>query len=73
MRGQVIAAASLLAAIQIAGCSGENPFLSDGPSPRVEDCMLLSQSTPAKYVCDGKTYTSVQLNDIRNGKTDGTK
>jgi hypothetical protein len=29
--------------------------------------MLLQQATPAKFVCHGKTYTAVQLTDIRNG------
>ena len=57
-----------LAAISaLAGCSGQNPILSSGPEPRVEDCMLLQQATPARFVCNGKTYTAVQLTDIRNG------
>jgi len=30
--------------------------------------MILQQSTPTKFVCNGKTYTSVQLSDIRLGK-----
>ena len=46
-------------------CAVSNPVLSSGPSPRVEDCMLLQQATPTKYVCGGKTYTAVQLADIR--------
>jgi hypothetical protein len=50
-----------------AGCSFQNPIMSSGPAPRVEDCMLLQQATPAKFVCNGKTYTAVQLTDIRNG------
>ncbi|HUN57942.1 MAG TPA: hypothetical protein VMU41_07485 [Candidatus Binataceae bacterium] len=50
----------------LCGCA-ENPFLSSGPSPRVEDCAQLRQATPTEYYCDGKTYTSVQLSDIRNG------
>jgi hypothetical protein len=57
----------LAAASTLAGCSGQNPILSSGPEPRVEDCMLLQQATPAKFVCNGKTYTAVQLTDIRNG------
>jgi hypothetical protein len=35
--------------------------------------MLLQQATPAKFVCDGKTYTAVQLTDIREGKSADTK
>ncbi len=48
-------------------CAGSGLFLSSGPSPRVEDCMLVQQSTPTKFACGGKTLTSVQLADIRNG------
>jgi hypothetical protein len=68
-RSPILAAAGLLFATQLAGCAMENPILSSGPYPRVEDCMLLQQATPTKYVCNGKTYTSVQLSDIRQGKT----
>jgi hypothetical protein len=50
-----------------AGCSFQDPIMSSGPEPRVEDCMLLQQATPAKFVCNGKTYTATQLSDIRNG------
>ena len=63
----LVAAGSVLA-LQLIGCGMENPILSSGPSPRAEDCMLLQQATPTKYVCNGKTYTAVQLSDIRNGK-----
>jgi hypothetical protein len=35
--------------------------------------MLLQQATPTKYVCGGKTYTAVQLADIRNGKQPDAK
>ena len=51
----------------LAGCSFQNPLVSSGPEPRVENCMLLQQATPAKFVCNGKTYTAVQLSDIRTG------
>ena len=56
-----------IALIGLAGCAGRNPFLSYGPHPRVEDCSQIRQATPTQYVCDGKTYTSIQLTDIRNG------
>ena len=71
----VVTVGALLAALQTAGCAGSNPFplLSSGPSPRVEDCMLLQQATPTKYVCGGKTYTAVQLADIRSGKAAASK
>lgn len=29
--------------------------------------MLLQQATPTRYVCDDKTYTAVELAQIRNG------
>jgi hypothetical protein len=48
-------------------CGTSNPILSSGPTPRVEDCMLLHQATPTRYVCSGKTYTSVQLAATRQG------
>jgi hypothetical protein len=59
----------------LAGCGASNPFplLSSGPSPRVEDCMLLQQATPTRFVCGGKIYTAVQLADIRNGNGAGAK
>jgi len=56
-------------ALGIGGCAMANPFLSSGPEPRVEDCALIQQATPSRWVCNGKVYTSVQLTDIRNGKT----
>lgn len=67
----VEAMALISIAANFAGCSFQNPIMSAGPTPRVEDCMLLQQATPAKFVCDGKTYTAVQLTDIRNGVTTG--
>ena len=61
--------ASTLFAVLCSGCSTyNNPLLSSGPHPRAEDCAQIQQATPTKYVCDGKTYTSVQLADIRTGK-----
>lgn len=55
--------------LAFSGCTGRDPFLSYGPEPRVEDCMLLQQSTPTRFTCNGKQYTSLQLTDIRNGTT----
>src|ERR1700730_2744061 len=61
--------ASIFFAVLCSGCSAyDNPLLSSGPYPRVEDCALIQQATPTKYVCGGKTYTSVQLADSRRGK-----
>ena len=62
--------ASALLALSCSGCSPyNNPLLSSGPYPRVEECAQIQQATPTRYVCNGKTYTSVQLADIRTGKT----
>lgn len=57
----------------VSGCAGRNFLLSYGPHPRVEECAQIQQATPTKYICDGKLYTSVQLNDIRNGQTVASK
>jgi hypothetical protein len=57
------------AMLGLAGCSFQNPLSSSGPEPRVENCMLLQQATPARFVCNGKTYTATQLSDIRTGTT----
>ena len=65
--------ASGVLALICSGCAPyNNPLLSSGPYPRVEDCTSIQQATPTKYVCGGKTYTSVQLADIRAGKTSAT-
>ena len=62
--------ASTLVALFCWGCSAyDNPLLSSGPYPRVEDCAVIQQATPTKYICGGKNYTSVQLADIRAGTT----
>jgi len=52
---RIVAAAGLLGALQLAGCGVTGVFMSSGPAPRVEDCMIVQQATPAKFVCDGKT------------------
>jgi hypothetical protein len=56
-----------IAAQLLVGCSMSNPIMSSGPAPRVEDCAMIQQATPTKYVCNGKVYTSIQLADIRRG------
>lgn len=63
--------ATALWAAALSGCAAHTLLVSEGPEPRVENCMLLQQATPAKFVCNGKTYTAVQLTDIRNGTTPG--
>jgi hypothetical protein len=60
---------------QVAGYDFNNlakPFFRDakmeGP-PRVENCGIIAISTNSNYECNGKKYTTVQLADIREGKT----
>jgi hypothetical protein len=67
LRGSIVAALSCAAALSGCANASRNPFISVGPEPRVENCMLLQQATPARFVCNGKIYTAVQLTDIRNG------
>jgi hypothetical protein len=58
-----------LVALACSACANSsNPLLSSGPYPRAEDCALVQQATPSRYVCNGKIYTSVQLDQIRNGQ-----
>jgi hypothetical protein len=73
MSRRIQTTALLIALLSVAGCAGRIPFLSYGPQPRVEDCDQIRQATPTQYVCDGKTYTSVQLSDIRNGQSVAVK
>jgi len=70
--------ALMLSALSVSGCATDM-FMSSGPYPRVEDCMIVGQGTPSKFVCsdgkdyfstDGKTFTSIQLVDARTPKTD---
>ena len=65
---RILAVVLIAFAATTGGCGGQNPFLSYGPQPRVENCAQIQQATPTKYICNGKQYTSVQLTDIRLGK-----
>ena len=57
----------------VPGCtlstSMANPFLSTASGnpndPRVENCGVVSISSPSKYVCDGKVYTTFELAKLR--------
>jgi hypothetical protein len=35
------------------------------PPPRVQDCTMIQSSSPTKYVCNGKVYTTFDLNRMR--------
>lgn len=71
-RSAVKTAAFIAMAISVSACAitGNPPFMSNlaAPGPRVEDCALIQQATPSRFVCNGKVYTAVQLADIRSGK-----
>jgi hypothetical protein len=43
------------------------PIVQSGPEPRVANCALIEEDTPALYVCGGKVYTASQLDAIRHG------
>jgi hypothetical protein len=69
MRNHLWFIAAVIGAI-CSGCTASsNPLLSSGPDPRIEDCALVQQATPTRYVCGGKTYTAVQLTSLRNSAT----
>jgi len=51
----------------LAGCATD-PLIESGPEPRVADCALIKQATPALYECNGKVYTANQLDAIRHGE-----
>ena len=36
------------------------------PPPRVQECAVTNSGSPAKYVCNGKQYTSFDLARMRN-------
>lgn len=35
-------------------------------TPRVQDCGIVSISSPSKFVCNGKVYTSFELAKLQN-------
>jgi len=66
-------------AVALAGCSSSNsggnfppPGAAmangkpTGPPPKVSDCTVVNQGSPNKFVCNGKTYTTFQLNKMRS-------
>jgi hypothetical protein len=65
-------------ALALAGCSSSNsggnfppPGAAmangqpTGPPPNVSDCAVVNSGSPTKYECNGKTYTSFDLNRMR--------
>jgi hypothetical protein len=66
-------------ALTLAGCSSSSSTSGGGfpppgaamvngkpwPPPRVQDCTLIQSSSPTRYVCNGKVYTTFDLNRMR--------
>ena len=77
-----IAAFALL--IALGGCAGSSmnwpttqpaaPAVaaSGKPVPKVQDCININTGTPAKYVCNGKTYTHHELRKMREDAAQGS-
>jgi hypothetical protein len=59
-----------LLASGLAGCTAILPQSGWGPTPEgapplVQNCVNIGSSSPARYVCDGKVYTSFDLEKKR--------
>ncbi len=59
------------------GCAAVTPLsrvqTSAADSPRVENCGLVAISSPSKFVCNGKVYTTFQLAKLREQETASDK
>jgi len=64
-------AASAVMLVAGAGCGmampAWTPTQTSGTAraPRVEDCAIVAISSPTRYACNGKVYTSFQLAKMR--------
>ena len=65
-------AVSALMFVGVAGCDMLNmspppaKTAANAPAPRVDqDCTVFNISTPTRYACNGKVYTSYQLAKMR--------
>jgi hypothetical protein len=49
------------------GCAAveRSPRAATTEIPRVQDCVLISASSPSKFVCKGTIYTSFELTKLR--------
>ena len=64
----VIVAASGCAEMQVhrsQGPSSPQVAAADMPPPMVQDCGIVGISSPSKFACNGKTYTSFDLLKLR--------
>ncbi len=69
-----LAALGITLALMVTGCAastqsadprGSEVAAGAKPAPKVADCGIITISSPSKYVCNGKTYTSYQLTKLR--------
>ena len=67
MASTAIAAITGCAAVQSTITPAWTPSQTAGTTavPRVEDCAIVGISSPTKYACNGKVYTSFQLAKMR--------
>lgn len=76
-----LALASTALAMAVCGCSAMPSFGNGAAStqqasetpPRVQDCGIVSISSPTRYACNGKVYTSFELVKLRSGEIVGGK
>jgi hypothetical protein len=63
----IIASTAGCATIQSMATPAWTPSQTAGTRqiPRVEDCAIVGISSPTKYACNGKVYTSFQLAKLR--------
>src|SRR5579864_9320082 len=63
----VIASVAGCASVQSTVTPAWTPTQTAGTAqiPRVEDCAIVGISSPTKYACNGKVYTSFQLAKLR--------
>jgi len=63
----IIASTAGCASIQSAVTPAWKPGQTAGTAkiPRVEDCAIVAISSPSRYACNGKVYTSYQLAKLR--------
>jgi len=50
------------------GTTGRQPLVTTtmtGPPPLVQNCAIVAISSPTRYACNGKVYTSFELKKLR--------
>jgi hypothetical protein len=62
----VLVGARAVVAADTQGSSTATKVASQDPKPpKVENCAIVTVSTPVSYACGGKVYTSYQLQQLR--------